>query len=79
MNSKLVIKFLKGHKKEAKFHFGISQMPLTMGREKSNGIVFESDDLMSRVHCQFDYINDSWMISDIRNRSSGNGTWKFCD
>lgn len=44
-------------------------MPITMGREKSNGIIFESDELMSRHHCQFDFINDNWMISDIRSEN----------
>lgn len=57
-------------------------MPLTMGRDKRNGISFEGDKQMSRVHCRFDYLNSSWVISDgdiDSEQGSGNGTWFYCD
>lgn len=41
--SKLVIKFLKGQKRDTKMQFTTAQMPLTMGRDKSNPISFEGD------------------------------------
>lgn len=37
---------------------------------------------MSRVHCRFDYLNSQWVISDgdiDSDKSSGNGTWFYCD
>lgn len=56
-------------------------MPLTIGRDKSNSIVFESDKRMSRVHCRFDFLDNDWLISDgiSEKKSSGNGTWFYCD
>jgi len=41
--TKLVIKFLEGKKKGLKMHFSIEQMPLLIGRHKSNHLVFEQD------------------------------------
>lgn len=37
---------------------------------------------MSKTHCRFDFLDSQWFISDERNicdKSSGNGTWLYCD
>ena len=39
--TKLLIKFLEGPKKGLKMHFSIEQMPLLLGRHKSNHLAFE--------------------------------------
>ena len=57
-------------------------MPLKVGRDKQCQISFEGDKQMSRVHCRFDYLNSQWVISDgdiDSDKSSGNGTWFYCD
>lgn len=56
-------------------------MPLYFGRDKNAGVSFQQDMLMSRFHLRFDFTNDSWSISDGDGdeKSSGNGTWIFCD
>ena len=78
--TKLLIKFLEGPKKGLKMHFSIEQMPLLIGRHKSNHLAFEQDSKMSRFQCRFDYTGHKWVISDGRNfeAPSENGTWVFC-
>jgi len=33
-------------------------MPLILGRETNNSLQFNNDQLLSKKHCRFDYVDD---------------------
>ena len=62
-----------------------SDCPITIGRSSDNNIVID-DDMLSRIHCTIDYMNEKWYIQDgfakkgIEDKDiqkSTNGSWIY--
>ena len=62
-----------------------SDCPVTIGRSSENNIVID-DDMLSRVHCTIDFMNEKWYIQDglAKNgiedkdiQKSTNGSWIY--
>lgn len=75
---KIMIKFLKGEQQGNKLLYEKDEVPILMGRDSNNQVVFRNAKNMSRVQCRIDYINDDWILKDGDGKKpSTNGTWIY--